>query len=182
MATGKVKQNFFTFDPIRLFYVNVDMPANASLEQSLKQTLIVEKRLRTFVEDHEVRAITSMAGIKFTEIEPLYGDQYGQIQVSLTPRNIGKREVHDIVESMRESLESTPGDAIISFLEISGGPPAGKPISVKVRNDDFIELRAAADAVKKMVEALNGTKDVTDNDVSGRSELVLKLDLSLIHI
>lgn len=181
VATGQVKQNFFTFDPIRLFYVNVDMPANASLEQSLKQTLIVEKRLRTFVEDHEVRAITSMAGIKFTEIEPLYGDQYGQIQVSLTPRNIGKREVHDIVESMRESLESTPGDAIISFLEISGGPPAGKPISVKVRNDDFTELRIAADAVKKMVEELSGTKDVTDNDVSGRSELVLKLDMFAIR-
>jgi multidrug efflux pump subunit AcrB len=121
-----------------------------------------------------------MAGIKFTEVEPLYGDQYGQIQVSLTPRNIGGREVDDVVESMRQVVESTPGDALISFLQISGGPPAGKPISVKVRSDDFIELRAAADAVKELVSQLEGTKDVNDNDIAGRSELVLQIDMNAI--
>lgn len=181
VATGKVRQNFFTFDPIRLFYVNVDMPANSPLEQTLKQTIAVEQRVRQFVEDKEIRAITSLAGIKFTEVEPLYGDQYGQIQVSLTPRNIGGREVDDIVESMRQAVESTPGDASISFLQISGGPPAGKPISVKVRSDDFTELRAAADAVKAIVSQVSGTKDITDNDVSGRSELALKLDMLAIR-
>ena len=181
VGSGKVKQNFFTFDPIRLFYVNVDMPANAPLEQTLAQTIEVEKRVRQFVEDKEIRAITSMAGIKFTEVEPLYGDQYGQIQVSLTPRNIGGREVDDVVESMRLAVESTPGDAVISFLQISGGPPAGKPISVKVRSDDFIELRAAADAMKTLVTNLNGTKDVTDNDIAGRSELTLTLDMLSIR-
>ena len=181
VGTGQVKQNFFTFDPIRLFYVNVDMPANAPLEQTLQQTIAVEKRVRKFVEDKEIRAITSMAGIKFTEVEPLYGDQYGQIQVSLTPRNIGGREVDAIVESMRQAVESTPGDAVISFLQISGGPPAGKPISVKVRSDDFTELRAAADVVKSIVTNLEGTKDITDNDIAGRSELVLKLDMFAIR-
>jgi multidrug efflux pump subunit AcrB len=181
VATGQVKQNFFTFDPIRLFYVNVDMPSNAPLEQTLKQTIEVEKRVRQFVEDKEIRAITSMAGIKFTEVEPLYGDQYGQIQVSLTPRNIGGREVDEVVESMRLAVESTPGDAVISFLQISGGPPAGKPISVKVRSDDFDELRAAADAVKNLVSKLDGSKDITDNDIAGRSELVLKMDMKMIR-
>jgi multidrug efflux pump subunit AcrB len=122
-----------------------------------------------------------MAGIKFTEVEPLYGDQYGQIQVSLTPRNIGGREVDAIVESMRQAVESTPGDAVISFLQISGGPPAGKPISVKVRSDDFTELRAAADVVKSIVTNIQGTKDITDNDIAGRSELVLKLDMFAIR-
>jgi len=181
VGTGKVKQNFFTFDPIRLFYVNVDMPANSTLEGTLKQTIEVEKRVRQFVDDKEIRAITSLSGIKFTEVEPLYGDQYGQIQVSLTPKNIGGREVSEVIESMREAVVSTPGDAIISFLEISGGPPAGKPISVKVRSDDFVELRAAADAVKSLVTNLTGTKDITDNDIAGRSELVLKLDMLSIR-
>jgi multidrug efflux pump subunit AcrB len=181
VATGQVKQNFFTFDPIRLFYVNVDMPSNAPLDQTLKQTIEVEKRVRQFVEDKEIRAITSMAGIKFTEVEPLYGDQYGQIQVSLTPRNIGGREVDEVVESMRKVVESTPGDAVISFLQISGGPPAGKPISVKVRSDDFSELRLAADEVKRLVTNLEGTKDITDNDIAGRSELVLKMDMKIVR-
>ena len=181
IGKGLVKIEFFTFDPIRLFYVNVDMPADAPLEETLEQTVAVEQRVRQYVEDHEIRAITSLAGIKFTEVEPLYGDQYGQIQVSLNPRGSDGREVNDVVESMREFVTASPGDAVISFLEISGGPPAGKPISVKVRSDDFTELRAAADAVKALVEGLEGTKDVTDNDVAGRSELALELDMTAIR-
>ena len=30
--------------------------------------------------------MTSLAGIKFTEMEPLYGDQYGQIAVLVSTR------------------------------------------------------------------------------------------------
>ncbi|MGJ8663420.1 MAG: efflux RND transporter permease subunit, partial [Marinicella sp.] len=176
MQSGKVRSEFFTFDPFRLFYVNVDMPSNTPLEQTLAQTIEVEKRLRKFVDDEEVRAITSLAGIKFTEIEILVGDQYGQIQVSLMPKEGDMRSVSSVVESMRETLINTPGDGIVSFLEISGGPPAGKPVSVKVRSDDFVELRAAADAVKHIVETREGSRDVADNDVPGRSELVLELN------
>ena len=176
LQSGKVRADFFTFDPFRLFYVNVDMPSNAPLEKTLAQTIEVEKRLRTFVEEGEVRAITSLAGIKFTEIEILVGDQYGQIQVSLMPKTGDMRPVSELVETMRETLVNTPGDGIVSFLEISGGPPAGKPVSVKVRSDDFVELRAAADAMKRIVETREGSRDVVDNDVPGRSELVLELN------
>lgn len=176
MQQEKVKTEFFTFDPFRLFYVNVDMPSNTPLEQTLAHTIEVEKRLRGFVENEEIRAITSLAGIKFTELEILFGDQYGQIQVALLPKKGDMRSVAEVVEAMRETLINTPGDGIISFLELSGGPPAGKPVSVKVRSDDFVELRAAATAVKKIVETRVGAKDVNDNDVPGRSELVLELN------
>lgn len=176
MKAEKVKTEFFTFDPFRLFYVNVDMPSNTPLETTLAKTIEVEKVLRTFVEEQEIRAITSLAGIKFTEIEILFGDQYGQIQVSMMPKTQDNRSVAEVVETMRETLINIPGDAIISFMELSGGPPAGKPVSVKVRSDDFEELRAAADAVKQIVETRQGSKDVADNDVPGRSELVLELN------
>ncbi|WP_223788243.1 efflux RND transporter permease subunit [Marinicella meishanensis] len=177
MQQEKVKTEFFTFDPFRLFYVNVDMPSNTPLEKTLAQTIEVEKRLRTFVEDHEIRAITSLAGIKFTELEILFGDQYGQIQVSMMPKTGDMRSVHELVETVRETLVNTPGDAVISFLEISGGPPAGKPVSVKVRSDDFVELRAAADEVLDIVNnRVEGAREVIDNDVPGRSELVLELN------
>ncbi|MCB1582199.1 MAG: efflux RND transporter permease subunit [Xanthomonadales bacterium] len=176
MKEEKVKTEFFTFDPFRLFYVNVDMPSNSPLETTLAKTIEVEKVLRTFVEDEEIRAITSLAGIKFTEMEILFGDQYGQIQVSMVPKTQDNRSVAEVVDTMRKTLVNIPGDAIISFLEISGGPPAGKPVSVKVRSDDFEELRAAADAMKQIVENREGAKDVADNDVPGRSELVLELN------
>ena len=178
VGVGLVKLQFFAFDPIRLYYVNVDMPPNAPIEETLRQTLQVEKRVRAGLREGEARSVTSLAGIKFTEMEPLYGDQYGQIAVSLNPARPGVRGLDDIIEGMRESVTQTPGRATISFLKLSGGPPTAKPISVKVRADDRAELRAAADAVKGIVAKIPGARDVVDNDTPGRDELSLRVDVN----
>jgi multidrug efflux pump subunit AcrB len=82
---------------------------------------------------------------------------------------------------MREDLVANSGNGEVSFLEISGGPPTTKPINVKVRSDDFAELRDATDAMKVLVRSIPGTRDVEDNDVPGRSELVLELDYKAIR-
>ena len=175
---GLVKFQFFAFDPIRLYYVNVDMPPDASIEETLRQTLKVEERVRAGLRADEARSVTALAGIKFTEMEPLYGDRYGQITVSLNPATPGMRGLDAIIEEMRESVVHTPGRATISFLKLSGGPPTAKPISVKVRTDDRTELRAAADAVKAIVANIAGARDVVDNDTPGRNELSLRVDVN----
>ncbi|MBU1191733.1 MAG: efflux RND transporter permease subunit [Gammaproteobacteria bacterium] len=176
VASGAVRLQFFAFDPIRMFYVNVDMPSGSALTTTLQQLQRVEARVQQHLLPGEARAVTANAGLKFTDTEPLYGDHYGQIMVALMPREPGMRDVPDIVESMRADVMATPGPARISFLQISGGPPLAKPVSVKVRGDDYDELRAAADAVKALIEAVPGARDVTDDDQPGRQELVLKLD------
>ncbi len=177
VGAGLVKFQFFAFDPIRLYYVNVDMPPNAPIAETLRQTLAVEERVRAGLRDGEARSVTSLAGIKFTETEPVYGDQYGQIAVSLNPAAPDVRGLDEIIEDMRESVIQTPGRATISFLKLSGGPPTAKPISVKVRADDRAELRAAADAVKAIVARIPGARDVVDNDTPGRDELSLRVDV-----
>ena len=182
LAGGLVRVEFFTFDPLRIYYVNVDMPADTPLDESLRETVAVEKIVRQFIEPQELRSITSLAGIKFTEVEPLYGDQYGQIQVALNPGHDGKsRSVAQIVEAMRPAVEAAPGDGVKSFLILTGGPPTTSPISVKVRSDDFETLRAAADAIKSIVSSIAGTRDVVDDDVPGRNELVLTLDQAAVR-
>jgi multidrug efflux pump subunit AcrB len=173
---GAVKVQFFAFDPIRLFYVNVDMPSQATLEETLAETEAVERAVRARLRDGEARSVSSTAGLKFTETEPVYGDPYGQVSVSLNPRAAGMREVGEVVEAMRRDIEALPGAARKSFTELSGGPPKALPINVKVRGDDYAQLRRAADAVKAAVARLPGAKDVTDDDVPGRPKLVLRFD------
>ena len=178
VGAGWVKFQFFAFDPIRLYYVNVNMPVDAPLEETLRQTLAVEQRVRDGLRDGEARSVVSMAGVQFTETEVLYGDQYGQITVSLNPATPTMRGLDPIIEAMREAVTQTPGRANIAFLKLSGGPPTAKPISVKVRVDDRQELRAAADAVKAMIAKIPGARDITDNDIAGRAELSLEVDVN----
>ncbi|MDQ5909199.1 MAG: hypothetical protein QG599_1293, partial [Pseudomonadota bacterium] len=178
VGAGWVKFQFFAFDPIRLYYVNVNMPADATLEATLRQTLAVEQRVHAGLRDGEARSVVAMAGVQFTETEVLYGDQYGQITVSLNPATPTMRGLDPIIEAMREAVTQTPGRADIAFLKLSGGPPTAKPISVKVRVDDRQELRAAADAVKAMIAKIPGARDITDNDIAGRAELSLEVDVN----
>ncbi len=181
VGLGMIQMNFFVADPMRLFYVNLDMPSEAPLEETLRQTVLVEQEVLKHLRPEEIRAVTVNAGIKFTDAERLFGDQYGQVQVSLTPSTGDSRRVGEIIDSMRAPLSSMPVDGLVSFQELSGGPPAAKPVSVKVRSDDFAELRAASDVMINLVKNIPGTKDVVDNDVPGRQELVLDLDYKAIR-
>jgi multidrug efflux pump subunit AcrB len=177
VGSGLVKLQFFAFDPVRLYYINVNMPPDAPLEETLRQTLAVEERVQAGLLPGEARSVTSLVGIQFTEIEALYGDQYGQIAVSLNPATPDLRGLDEIIAAMQPAVTATPGRAHISFLKLSGGPPTAKPISVKVRVDDRQELRAAADAVKAIVANIPGARDVVDNDTPGRAELSLQVDV-----
>jgi multidrug efflux pump subunit AcrB len=175
VGVGLVRIQFFAFDPIRLFYVNVDMPAGAPIEQTLANAERLEAVVRKHLKPNEARNLASYAGVKFSDTEPLYGESYGQVTVSLNPRK-GGREVAEIVEAMRADVEATPTPGKITFTMISGGPPLAKPVKARVRNDDPQELRAAGDALLAIVRAVPGAKDVADDDIPGRPELVLALD------
>ncbi len=172
---GLVRIQFFAFDPLRLFYVNVDMPAGAPIEQTLANAQRLEAAVSKHLRPGEARNVASYAGVKFSDTEPLYGESYGQVTVSLNPKGDG-RGVEDIVEGMRAEIEALPTPGKVTFTMISGGPPLAKPIKARVRGDEPEELRAAADALLKIVRAVPGAKDVADDDVPGRPELVLALD------
>lgn len=177
IAAGMVKMQFFAFDPLRIYYVNIDLPPDAPIDQTLRRTSAIERVVRAHLLDDEPRSVMSVAGMKFTETEPLYGTRFGQVIVSLNPHQAGMRDYDEIIDGMREAVAAAAEDAEVSFLRLSGGPPAGKAISVKVRADDFDELRAAAEAVKTIVRDIPGAKDIADDDNPGRSELNLQVDV-----
>ena len=180
LATGVIRVQFFAFDPIRAFYVNVDMPSNAALEDTLKAVnkveLAVRAQLKGVGPELEARSASTLAGVKFTDTEPLYGDTYGQVFVSLNPLGPNSREVEAVVEGMRKAIEDMPSAGKKSFTMLAGGPPSGKPIAVKVRGDDFTEIQAAADAIKTMVRDIPGATDVQDDNLPGRPQLSLRMD------
>jgi multidrug efflux pump subunit AcrB len=176
VATGLVKVQFFAFDSMRLFYVSVDMPPGVTPERTLAEAERAARALEQTIDASELRSIASYAGLKFTDTEPVYGDQYAQVLVSLLPRAADMRDTAEIIASVRPRIEALGGEAKFSFMEMKGGPPTARPISVKIKSDDYPELRAAADALLAEVARLPGVKDLTDDDVSGRSEMRLTLN------
>ncbi len=182
LATGKVRTEFFAFDPMRIFYVNVTMAPGTPLEATLEQLLAAERVVWKHLKPGEVREVASAAGQMFTETEPYFGDRYGQITVSLLPREEGGRGVEEIVEAMREDMAKLAGPGTVSFMTVSGGPPVTRPIIIKVRGDDYDELRAATDALREVLAGMPAVSDITDDDSPGAPQLKFRLDQEAIKL
>jgi len=147
-----VQIDFFASDPIRKFYVNIEMPPGNTLQDTLSTTLKIEKVARSLLSKEETRALVSYAGQMFTETEPFFGNSYGQIMISLNPdNNNGLRSVDAVLDEIRGAISDYPGPINISFFRLAGGPPTAKPISVKVRGDDLQQIHTAAEALKKYI-------------------------------
>ncbi|MEE9303906.1 MAG: efflux RND transporter permease subunit [Thiotrichaceae bacterium] len=175
-----VKVDFFAADTLRIFYVSVEMPATSTLQTTLDKVLEVETQVKKHLEEGEARSVVGYAGQMFTEIEPYFGTRYGQIVIGLNPETKNSRRVEDIVDAMREDVVSVTG-ANISFLVLASGPPTNKPISVKVRGNDFEIIQQASNDLQKLLEQMGGIKDISDNASEGRMELTLKLNHDAIR-
>jgi len=176
-----VRVQFFAFDPIRMFYVNVEMPAGTALQDTLQQVEIIEAKVREQLQPGEARGVVSVAGQMFTQTAPFFGDQYGQLTVSLNPRHNDMRGTGEIVDAMREQVQSIIGPTKISFLIMEGGPPKGRPISVKVRGDDFDTIESAVTALKKIIKNIPGSTNLSDDDSPGKLELKLQFDTEALR-
>ncbi len=175
-GAGLVRVDFFALEHYRLFYVNLEMPVGSHLDGTLERVGAVEERVRRHLLPGEARGIVSYAGVAFTETEPRFGDQHGQLMVSLTQQQEGMRDVSAIVDSMRRDVLSVAGPVKISFFEVTDGPPVTKPINVKVRGDDIATIRPAVEALREAMAGVPAIHDITDDDTEGGPELALRLD------
>jgi len=182
VAGGMVKFDFFASDPQRKFYVNIEMPPGTPLDSTLQTTLEIESRVREKVRQDELRAMVSYAGQLFTETEALFGDQYGQIIVSLAPDIDNEfRSVDEVLDIIRKTVSDHPGPLNISFYRLSGGPPVAKPISIKVRGDDLQQIASAAEQLKNILRSIPAIQDITDDASKGRNELGLTFDMNAVR-
>ena len=74
-----------------------------------------------------------------------------------------------------------PGPENIRIWALKDGPPSGKPISVKVRGDDFDEIRVVIARLKSDLSVIEGVTDISDDDSGGTTELSLRLNLDAVN-
>ena len=180
IGAGFIKMDFFASDAKRVFYVNVEMPPDTRLERTLEVVQAVEDRVRQYLKPEDALALASYSGQMFTDTEPYFGDHYGQIVVGLQPQTADNRSVDELMDAMRADVTRVIGPVRVSFLRLSGGPPVSKPISVKVRGDDYDQLRRAANDLQTIMLTQPDIQDITDDAGAGRMSLTMHPDYTAI--
>ncbi|GAA3527442.1 efflux RND transporter permease subunit [Zobellella aerophila] len=180
LAMGLIRMDFFASDPLRLFYITLEMPAHTRVQDTQAKVQQLERIVRAHLNPDDIRAIAGYGGQKFTDREPLFGDHYGQLLVGLTPKRQGGKEVAEIVERLRQPVASLPGPLNLSFLTLAGGPPVSRPISIKVRGNEVAEVTRAAQALQTLLADIDGVTDIDNDAGGGRMALTLSPDYEAI--
>ncbi len=181
MASPLIKKDFFASDTLRIFYINIEMEPSSVLKNTHNKAAEIEQLARTLITKEEYREMVSYSGVMFTETEPRLGNQYGQILIGLNPRKEGMRTVEKIMDDIREQVTSFPGAVNISFLKLSGGVPTTKPISVKVRGDDYDTITKATAEIKQTLQNHPAIFDISDDADRGSYQVTYRLRNEQIH-
>ena len=176
LASGKIRYNFFEFDPIRMFNLNIELPQGVSVEDTSRFLVETEKEVLKDFLPGELRSSISFAGIQLTKTQPLYGDTLGQMMFSLNPRAHDGRAVSVIANAAVQRVGSMPGPIDVSLMEFKDGPPASKAISVKVLGSEYPAMLQAADELRDFLERQQVYKNITLDYRPGNPELALRLD------
>ena len=179
IITGFVasRMPFVLFDSdegIEQFSIKAETPIGTSLYTTNKLISQVEKHVSQLPEC-ELDAYTTRVG---SAGDSWMFDPYGtsgshvvQITVYVMPYTQRKRTVSQIIDDLREKFKDIEGFDKLYFDKNHGGPPVGKPISVKLRGEKYEVLEEASDKVIGFLKELKGVSDITSDYEIGRGEI-----------
>lgn len=174
LLSGHIRVNFFQGDSVQLFYVNVEMPPGTSLAETSRKLVEIEQAAKAVINPEQLRATVAYAGQLFTETDTLFGDTVGQILVSLNPHNKGAKDVLAVADDVEAVVQNVAGPSNISMLRLTDGPPTQRPINIKVRGSDYLEILAAVDYLQSYMLDHPHINNISNDYRKGNPELVIR--------
>jgi len=157
------------------FKVLVKFPEGTSLEET--DRIMQKFEAEAFkLPESQVQDVIVNIGLMQGQSEWLTRKNVAQIFVQLKPMEQRTTTTKELLELMRGRIQNISGPISVEFELISGGPPVGKPISVKVQGKYLKDIKTAALALQDSIRAIKGTKDVSDDFPPGKQEIRIVVD------
>ena len=167
--------DIYADDELDAFKVLIKFPEGTSLYESDRVTRAFEaEALRLSGED--VAGVVTNVGLLQSNNEWLTRTSVSQVIVQLKPREERARMSHELIAVLRERTEHIAGPASVVFEVFAGGPPVGKPISVKVQGRYLKQMKEAALALQDSLRRIPGTLEVADDFPPGKDAIRIEVD------
>jgi multidrug efflux pump subunit AcrB len=170
---GHVKTTFFPFIERDNVEVTLNMPAGTREDITGKWLDLIEEKAWEVNDMYKAKRKDGKDIIEKIERNIGPASYSGKVGITLMDGENRNVPVLEIQDSIRKRVGPVPGAENLSFGVSSF---FGKPISVSVLGNDYRELEAAVDAVKKELESLAELKDVIDNNQAGLREVNITLN------
>lgn len=170
---------FVLFPPegIEIFFVRTEVPVGTSLLRHEELLRPIEK-IVSQLPNPELEDFTTTIGI--VQQDPndpntRRGPEFAQIAVFLTPENKRERNSTEIIEELRRKINVPQGFVRVSFDRVNPGPPAGRPINIGVRGQNYDEIMPAVNEIKEILAKIDGATDIADNFQKGKEEIQVRI-------
>ena len=154
---------FVTTEPENAI-VYVRARGNLSLKEKDALVFDVEKRIAGIEGVQSAFAFAGDGGLDNNTggaTAPL--DTVGQIQIETTPWETrqGSPSGFDILKEIESRITDVPG-VQVEILELAQGPATGKPLTLRVKGQNFEDLKIAAGVVRDHYESIDGPIKIED--------------------
>lgn len=157
------------------FKVLVKFPEGTSLEESDRIMGKYETEGLKLPEEMVQDVIVNVGLLQGNE-EWLVKKNVGQLLLQLQPKEERTATADEVIELLRERTAHISGPISVEFEKYSGGPPTGKPISVKVQGKYLEDIKKAALALQDSIRKIEGTFGVVDDFPPGKQEIRVTVD------
>ena len=156
------------------FYVLVELSSGSSLEHTAESMGKVEKIIAD-LPPNELDSFVTRIGTH-GQYNLGENENWAHVGVYLTPFSERNRNADQIVEGLRQQLNKLQGFTNFSFIVDSGGPPMGRPVTLRVIGSDDMRRKALAANVISLLEGMGGVKDIERDDKLGKEQITVDLD------
>ncbi len=167
--------NLFGEDEFDQFNVFVKFPEGTSLQETNR--IMKKFEIAGFeLPQSEIQAMIVNVGLLQGESDWLTKKNVAQMLFQLMPAEEREHSTEEMMEMMRERIKTISGPTSVEVVKLSGGPPVGKPISIRVQGKYLDEIKAASLALQDSIRTIPGTEGVTDDYPPGKKEVRIQVD------
>jgi len=155
--------------------VLVQFPEGTSLEETDRIMKKYEREALKLSKEN-VEAVITNVGLLQSDEDWFVKKNVAQIIIQLKPVEERTRNTDDLINELRKNCSYISGAISQQYLKIAGGPPVGKPISIKAQGKYLEEIKAASLALQDSINNIKGALDVADNFPPGKKEIRINID------
>lgn len=172
---GFVGIEMFPDEDFDQFTCLLKFPEGTSLEETDRIMKQYEAVALALPKKHIIDVITNV-GLYQDDAEWITAKNVGQIKVQLVPQEDRDIGTEYYMEQMRDQTANIPGATSAQYILVKGGPPVGKPISVRVQGKYLDEIKKVALELQDSIKLIDGTMEVTDDFPPGKKEVDIIVD------
>ena len=185
ISGGRVGFVFFSAPEADRVYANVTMVSGSTRGQTEDMILEIERALEQVEADLTPEGET-LISFAFSQIGGNIGageqgqatggadELKGGLMIELVTADSRAVRVTGFLAALKEEIEPQPGLERLLVRAPVGGPP-GREVDIRLMGDDLETLKAAAQGVITITDALPGTEDIEENLNYGAEERIVRL-------